>query len=385
MNRTLAVLLLTLSPLVPAAALDQVFLEPAIPPSSALKAQGGASTANASGFDALFVNPAAYADPQAQLVLLSVDTTAHLPLSALSSILEARNSWTNLNLLQSGNPLTTLANDLVTRYGLGAEASLTSGWVGQNLGLGFALQTRSMVKGLSLLGADTTADLTLQGVVGMAWPFDVGLGTLRLGGALRPMQKTFTTVSMTELLSNLSDLSAYTVSSGFGLGYDLGLRWDYAGFRTAFVVRDLGSTVFNFRQYSASSWVKGLGFPSGGSSTGSTLYRVPSVIAVGTSWIPDMGSLASLVQPSFSADLQIPIKDEFTQPSFWTWTHLGAEARFLNFLAVRAGLNQGYATFGLGAKLLFVDFNLSIYAEELGRYSGLNRRSALALQWALTL
>ena len=128
-----------------------------------------------------------------------------------------------------------------------------------------------------------------------------------------------------------------------------------------------------------------MGFPSGGTTNGNTLYRIPSVIALGTTYAPDMGSMASLIQPSFSLDFQIPIKDEFTQPSFWTWTHVGAEARFLNFLAVRAGVNQGYLTFGMGAKLWIMDFNLAIYADEMGRYAGLSRRSALAMAWAFRI
>jgi hypothetical protein len=314
-----------------------------------------------------------------------METTANMPLSGLTRILEARNSWSNTDYLSGSNPMRTLLNDLLTQYGLGFEESIGSGWVGNNLGLGMLLKTQVMAKGDSLLETKSTVDSTLEGVVGMAWPFDVGLGTLRVGAALRPMQVNRVQLSVSDILDHKGDYNAYTVSSGFGLGWDLGFRWDWETFRTGLAIRDAGSTVVNFKDYTGAKWISGLGFPSGGTSTGNTLYRIPTVIALGTSWTPDVGSLATLFQPSLSLDFQIPIKDEDTQPSFWTWTHLGAEAKFLQFLSVRTGLNQGYFTFGLGAKVFVTDFNLAIYSDELGRYSGLNRRSGLSFEWAFRI
>jgi hypothetical protein len=369
----------------PAFPLDQVFLESPIPNSPVLKAQGGVSTANAEGYQALFINPAAFSVPKPSLTILSLESTANMPLSGLTRILEARNSWTNLDYLSGTNPMRTLLNDLLTQYGLGFEESIGSGWVGNNLGLGMVVKTQVMAKGDSLLETKSTVDSTLEGVVGMAWPFDVGLGTLRVGAALRPMQINRVQLSVSDILDHMADINGYTISSGFGLGWDLGFRWDYSGFRTGLAIRDAGSTVVNFKDYTGSKWVSGFGFPAGGTSTGNTLYRIPTVIALGTNWTPDVGTLANLFQPSLSFDLQIPIKDENTQPSFWTWTHLGAEAKFLQFLSVRTGLNQGYFTFGLGAKVFFTDFNLAIYSDELGRFSGLNRRSGISFEWAFRI
>jgi hypothetical protein len=365
--------------------LDQKFVEPVLPVSPTLKGQGGVSTANAEGWDALFVNPAAYATKTNSLTFLDLGGTAYLPLSVISQTLENRNSLMNFDFTDPNNPNTALLNSLLTQYGVGVDATLGAGWVGNNLGVGFLVQTQTFAKGKSLLGSVMTVEQSIMGVVGMAWPFDVGLGTLKLGGALRPIQRTYADLPVSGVLSNLANLSAYTVESGFGLGWDLGARWDYGPFKTGLVIRDAGSTVIGFKEYNAQEWITGLGFPSGGATTGSTLYRVPAVLGVGASWVPDVGSVASMVQPSLSVDFQIPIKDEFTQPSFWTWTHIGAEAKFLQFLSLRTGLNQGYFTFGLGAKLFILDFNLAIYADELGRYSGLNRRSAVALEWAFRI
>lgn len=369
----------------PTMALEQVFLEPVQPVSPTLKAQGGVSTSNAVGYDALFANPAAFADDTVSITFFSLEATAHVPLSGINRIMDARDSWGNMDLLATGNPMRKVINDLITKSGIGAEVSTGTGWVGRNLGLGFATQTRVTAKGASLLETKTVVDQTLVGVIGMAWPFDVGLGTLQLGGAIRPMQKTYSLVTVGEVLDNMSNFDAYKLSTGFGLGIDLGVKWNYSGFQTGFAIRDASGTVFNFKEFKASQWISGFGFPAGGTSTGNTLYRVPMVIGLGSTWTPDMGTLASLFQPSVSVDFQIPLKDEFTQPSFWTWTHLGAEAKLLKLFSVRAGLNQGYLTFGMGAKLLIVDFNMAIFADELGRYSGTNRRSGVSLEWAFRL
>jgi len=187
------------------------------------------------------------------------------------------------------------------------------------------------------------------------------------------------------VITNKTNVDAYTVAAGFGLGWDLGARWDYGPFQTGLVIRDIGSTIINFQNFTGTQWSMALGFPSNGSTTGTTLYRIPTVIGLGGTWTPDVGSLASVVQPAVSADFQIPIMDQYTQPSFWTWTHLGAEVRFLRFLTLRTGLNQGYFTFGVGLKIFVVDFNLAVYTDELGRYSGLDPRSALAIELAFHL
>jgi len=386
MMKKLSILIILSTFLVPSGwSFDQQFLEPVLPISPTLKGQGGVSTANAEGWDALFVNPAAYASKTSSLTFLAVGGAAYLPLSALSKTLEGRSSWSNFNLTDTQNPNTALLNSLLTDTGIGAEATTGLGWVGNNLGIGLLVQGNTFAKGKSLLGASLTLEQSIVGIVGMAWPFDVGMGTVKVGGALRPLQRTYSDLGVADVLSNMGNLSAYKVRSGFGMGWDLGARWDYQTFKTGLVIRDAGSTVINFKDYTGTQWAAGLGFPAGGTSTGTTLFRVPTVIGLGSSWTPDMGQAGAMFQPSLSVDFQIPVKDEFTQTSFWTWTHLGAEARFLQFLSLRTGLNQGYFTFGLGAKVFILDFNLAIYADELGRYSGLNRRSALAMEWAFRM
>jgi len=298
----------------------------------------------------------------------------------LQEILIYRNSLTQIGtIFDVGNPLLPLGNSLVSTGGIGGESSIRFAWVGGNLGVGFMYQSRAEIRGTNLIAADTTIEQTYAGVIGMGFPIAVSVGKLKLGLDLRPMQKAYSVLGFNDLQSNGFNLSNDNVQSGFGLAWDLGARWDWERFKTALVVRDVASTLFSFRQNTFAEWAAKGTFPIDG-STSSSVYRIPMVIALGGSWNPDVGTFTSLLSASLSADLQIPIMDSLSQTSFWTWTHFGGEVIFLKLLAVRAGLNQGYPTFGLGLDLPYVEFNFAIYSDELGRVSGSERRPGISTE-----
>ncbi len=50
--------------------------------------------------------------------------------------------------------------------------------------------------------------------------------------------------------------------------------------------------------------------------------------------------------------------------------HIGGELKFKKLLAVRAGLNQGWGTFGLTIDLWLIKVSYAMYYEELGAYAG---------------
>jgi hypothetical protein len=50
--------------------------------------------------------------------------------------------------------------------------------------------------------------------------------------------------------------------------------------------------------------------------------------------------------------------------------HLGFEYRFTDALSIRAGLNQGYLTYGVGFEKKNLQVDLLTYAEEIGSYAG---------------
>jgi len=67
-----------------------------------------------------------------------------------------------------------------------------------------------------------------------------------------------------------------------------------------------------------------------------------------------------------------------TNGSFFRTVHFGSEVQW-HLLALRAGINQGYFSAGLGLDLIFMSINASTYGEEMGLNSGIleDRRYAL--------
>lgn len=65
--------------------------------------------------------------------------------------------------------------------------------------------------------------------------------------------------------------------------------------------------------------------------------------------------------------------------------HVGAETTMFDFFAIRAGLNQGYLSGGLGFDLPIVNINVATYGEELGSNAGQleDRRVLLNLEFAI--
>jgi len=385
--RCATLLILALASL-PAWSLNQQFLDPVVPISPELKGMGGVSTANAEGWQALFVNPAAFATPTPSVTFGSLGVSGFLPLTAINQALAIHDSWGVPDYTNPSDPMTNLINSFLTNYGVGGEATLGGGWVGKNFGVGLLFDVRSFAKGTTLLGTQDTLEQSAEAVIGGAIPFDVGLGTLKVGASVRPQQKGYSVVAATDIIDSLkgssSSLMNSTINAGYGLGWDIGARWDYAGFKTGLAIRDLGSTLYNFQQYTISDWLGSFGLAQG-SNTSTTNYRVPTTIAVGGAWSPDLGALLAVIEPTVGLDFQIPLKDQYTQSSFWTWTHVGGEVKFLKFLSVRTGINEGYFTFGMGVSVPYFDYNFAIYTDELGRYAGLTPRSAVSMDWTFHL
>ena len=59
--------------------------------------------------------------------------------------------------------------------------------------------------------------------------------------------------------------------------------------------------------------------------------------------------------------------------------HIGGEFRFL-FLKLRAGLNSGYPTLGLGINFKIIDVDVAYYTDELGNAPGMNEDQRYAVQ-----
>ena len=95
-------------------------------------------------------------------------------------------------------------------------------------------------------------------------------------------------------------------------------------------------------------------------------YEIPWTLDVGIGWTPDLGSLSALLRPSLAIDLVDFLGYLENTDDLWTRINAGAEVRVLNMVDVRAGLNKGYKSVGVGLDLLLVHIDASYYWREYG-------------------
>jgi hypothetical protein len=103
-------------------------------------------------------------------------------------------------------------------------------------------------------------------------------------------------------------------------------------------------------------------------------------VHAGAEFHPDLGGLSFLIDPSVHAEY---VMTSGVDSSFWTNLHLGAEVRVLRMLRLRAGLNQGYTTLGVGLKLLFLEAHVAYFGREMGSYAGARQNQGVTAEVAL--
>ena len=82
-------------------------------------------------------------------------------------------------------------------------------------------------------------------------------------------------------------------------------------------------------------------------------------------WIPSLLQRGLLEWVMVALD----VKNITSDANFWTKVHAGAEAQ-LPLGAIRAGINQGYLTWGFDARFYMFNIEFSNYVQELGEYPG---------------
>ena len=173
---------------------------------------------------------------------------------------------------------------------------------------------------------------------------------------------------------------ALPVDVGFGLAVDLGARIDLGRvFSVGVAVRDI-STKQKFAQSTVSEVLAGGDLPTGTQVE----YPVYPNVTVGASFSPIPESLKPIIDVTLIAEIQDPVKVIQDKSSAWNLFHIGAETELLGgFLALRAGLNKGWISMGVGLDLLALELNLAVFTEELGPRPGDNPRTGISMEVAI--
>lgn len=328
---------------------------------------GGAFVAVADDENALFYNPAGLKTMQKShftffnpIIKLGQD---YSKLQSLKSDLDAANSIADPNAKSQAQ---IQAADKYIPLNVTAGASFAPMYVSPKFsvalfGLG-DVRVEVVNKVTDTLRVQGFTDIT--GLV--AYPYKVN-EKLTLGGTVRVINRSrfvcktaaCGTVggNVVELgITQLETTSGSDIKSKYidnkkatGIGFDLGALYELNGKVT------LGATVYN---------LFGTKFDYGTFSN-----SIPGTVTIGVKYTP-----TSLFKYSTSQlkDFKIvaDIDRLFNGGSLWKKLHIGTEVSVWKNINIRAGLNAGWPTFGVGLKLGFFNLDYAYLQEERGGYAG---------------
>ena len=350
--------------------LDDPIFAPVLPD---VVGRGNAVTATAHGYEALFTNPAGFSKADGSFTLLSASVNPYFaPTSENIGNFELA--------LSDQEAAIVLLSDLVVTNGIGANANTGIAIVGKGLGLGLIVDVDSYARGKTPLGTEVDAVGTLAAIAGLSFNLTPGPLSIHLGGDLRYMHRMkMDDVSIVDLMNLGDDDSATTADvdllTGDALAVDLGAIVDMGPWSLGMSIRDVGGTkfIYSFENLETNE----IGDVD-------EEYRIPMSINTGIGYHPDFGALAWIIDPTFNFEYQhVFYQDPENTPSFWTGVHAGTEVRILRFMKLRGGINQGYFTAGIGAKLLFLDINMAYFTREMSEYAGVDPNSGMSLEVAI--
>lgn len=338
---------------------------------------GGAFIAVSEGFASLYGNPAGFASANKELTIL-----------APTSWLYIRPTSDNIALLRRAAADDEAAVEaLLADNGLGGGANLGIGYVGKGLGIGAFMTADAYAAGDTLDDSIMDADLQFNAVLGLARTVKFFGLEFALGGNLRPFYRAVGDIPLSEVVEAMMGTEdpadvflSKELISGFGLAADLGVSLELGTFKLGLAVRDIAPA---FQAYSNtvqdladSGFVISSGTPAG------SFVLTPNVV-LGAGWHPDLGDFSRILDPRVLLEIQDPAAAIRDRASFWNLVHAGIEIEALGFLALRAGVNKGWLSAGLGLDLFFLEIDGAVFTEELGRRPGQDGRSGVAIQAAI--
>ncbi|MBU0937259.1 MAG: hypothetical protein KKI09_05980 [Spirochaetes bacterium] len=355
---------------------------------------GGSFVAMSEGYASFFGNPADFASKKGELTLSEVSTWLYMPLT--------QENIDNVGLLaesmqsEDSDPLVALAplTGVITTNGLGVGMSSGLGWVGKGLAFGVMAGADSYVYGKTLLGATGTLDMQGMAVIGLGIPIKLFGIDFAFGGSLRPYLRTITPVGVTDVMAMMggSEDGGEPVFNpltkvGFGLAADLGLRVSISDYLAAgLAIRDI-TTKQRFVENDFLVVLDALSLgklPEDKDGVVPPDSEVVPNITAGVSFKPIPVPLRKLLDLNLTAEIQDPITAIQDKKSFMNTLHAGVEAQLLSGLvSVRGGVNRGWLSVGAGIDLLFLETNVAIFTEELGKRPGDRPRSGVSMDFVI--
>jgi hypothetical protein len=331
-----------------------------------LMAQGNSTTANVTGYNSLFTNPAGFRMKGGDLNLVTIQPTWAMELFNFMADMEDPDKTEVEAIL-----------DQITSNGLGAGAQTSVGYVGRGLGLGGFMSVDAFFpRSESTLGARGDIYATAGMVAGYSLGFDALGWNWKVGADIRPMVRYLiddvSITTITDLMGDSETPEPVEYYQGFGMGFDFGVQANWRLLTLGMSLRDIGHTKFAYT-------IGNLDVDAGTlDDTGvevTDTYAAPMTLRLGAAVHPKIPFLSFLADPQVHAEVAIPLVNEdnysdYNIGSFWTRLNLGADVTLLKMLSLRTGLNGGYLTAGAGLDLLFMEVNVAVFSQETGLYAG---------------
>ncbi len=275
--------------------------------------------------------------------------------------------------------------------GLGYASSLSLGYTGGGFGIGLLLSLDSEVFGETGENPELDSVLTTSLLLGYGMSIDLGVMGLDVGIAARPMYKVRSTSKLKPVVDFLLDETATDADfiadldymTGIGIGFDLGVKAYFLGLSVGVSLIDIFGTNIVYTNNTYENIMNGIFL---GTEVVEDEYITPPTLKIGVSLNPGLGGFSKVFNPTISADYNVlfidegSVEDYAVSGSFWNSLSIGAEVEFFSFLHLRAGLNQGYVTAGLGLDIFKLDINLGVYSRELGEEVGDRQQMGAALE-----
>jgi len=336
---------------------------------------GGPFTSLSTGFDTIWGNPASAALGKGRLTLADLSvwgyvkpTTANIV--ALTAIAEGSASQSDMMGYLS---------DMIVDNGLGGGFSAGIGYTGKGFCVGSYVIGDAAARGSTAMGAVARGAVAFNAVLGFGAPIKLGGMTLSLGADVRPFYRVDSEDGgwlVSEFLGALSTggdmgtvLMDQRVEAGFGLALDAGVQLKAGSLTAGVAIRDITPSFLTVNEKVQDLLAQLSSGQLPDVSSGSETEAIYPYITAGLSWKPIL--IKGFIEPGLYVELEDPVAlflDDNYSP--WNLIHLGADLRLLSFIDLRAGLNKGWLSAGIGLDLAIFRLDLAVFTEELGAHPG---------------
>ena len=378
------------------------------PISARVEGMGGAGIATATGADAFFMNPANLASRRFSLYLPAVTVTLYNPKAIIDSGM--------IEDIQNNSDSESFAATMVNKYmgiikagrGEALTTDIATSFTGG--GFGFGVQIQEQLHTYSSDGQTTSdkliAEINAAATLGLGFRlnFIPNILSVDLGASARFTYKAYSdAIGATQIIALMDSddpaqkfMAERPVAAGWAVPIDVGVNVNLPiGLRLSAVAKDLNGK-YTMNDYTRSGdWINEMMEIAGAEAvyTGSAgtvtarEYTVPWTLDLGFGWVPNLGSFGNILRPSLSFDVVDVVKlaeeMETDEDAYLNHLKMGAEVKLLSMIDVRAGLNKGYISVGVGFDLLVIHVDAAYSWREFGVEIGDKPIDALTVRFNL--